>query len=208
MKVQCHTIGSLGTNCYFLINEDTKETLVVDPAEHGDVISRKLQEQGLALKGILLTHGHGDHIMAVEELRSAHKVPVLAHEAEEKLLADPSLNLSFNIFRKKISIPVDELLKDGDIVELAGLSLKVLHTPGHTLGGCCYYSEADGVLISGDTLFCGSVGRTDFPGGSMSTLVRAIREKLLVLPDETRVYPGHSEMTTIGQEKKWNPFLS
>lgn len=208
MKVQCHTLGSLGTHCYFLINEANGEALVVDPADHADIITRKLREQGLTLKGILLTHGHADHVLAVEDLRRDHQVPVLAHEEEETLLADPAKNLSFGIFRKPLRLMADQLLKDGDVIELAGLTLQVLYTPGHTPGGCCFYSEADGVLISGDTLFCASVGRTDFPGGSMSTLIRSIREKLLVLPDETKVYPGHSEMTTIGQERKWNPYLA
>jgi len=208
MKVQGHTLGSLGTKCYFLINEELLEALVVDPADRGDQIERLLAEQGLTLKGILLTHGHADHILAVEELRRKYKVPVLAHCLEEDILGDPAKNLSVGIFRKPIQILADRLLEDEEVVDLAGLSLRVLHTPGHTPGGCCYYSEADGVLISGDTLFCGSVGRTDFPGGSMSTLVRSIQEKLLVLPNETVVYPGHMDTTTIGHERKWNPYLA
>lgn len=207
MKVECHTLGSMGTHCYFLINEGTKEALVVDPADHADVISRKLAEQELTLRGILLTHGHGDHILAVSELRETHKVPVLVHEEEAQVLTKPQLNLSPVLFGRPIRLEADRLLKDGELVELAGLSLKVLHTPGHTPGGCCYYSEADHVLISGDTLFCCSVGRTDFPGGSMSALVRSVQEKLLVLPEETKVYPGHDETTTIAQERKYNPYV-
>lgn len=208
MQVQCYTLGSIQTHCYFLINEETKEALVVDPADHGEIIAGKLDSQGLQLKGILLTHGHGDHIMAVSDLRERYKVPLLAHEAEADTLADPQMNQSVYLFRKSVSLKADRLLKDGELVELAGLSLKVLFTPGHTPGGCCYYAEADKVLISGDTLFCTSVGRTDFPGGSMKTLLSSINSKLMPLPDETKVYPGHAEMTTIGQERRYNPYLA
>lgn len=208
MKVQCYTLGSVQTHCYFLINEETKEALVVDPADHGESIAEKLDSQGLCLKGILLTHGHGDHIMAAAALRERYKAPLLAHEAEAELLADPQMNQSVYLFRKPVSLKADRLLKDGEMVGLAGLSLKALFTPGHTPGGCCYYAEEEKVLISGDTLFCASIGRTDFPGGSMKTLLSSINRRLMPLPDETKVYPGHAEMTTIGQERRYNPYLA
>ncbi len=208
MRIQTYTLGGVGTHCYFLINEDTKEALVADPADRADFISEKLESQGLKLKGILLTHGHGDHIMAVPALREKYGAPLLAHEAEAALLGDPRKNLSTSLFGKSVSLTADRLLKDGEMVELAGLSLKTLFTPGHTPGGCCYYGEGDGILLSGDTLFAGSIGRTDFPGGSMHTLVAAIKDRLMPLPDETKVYPGHAEMTTIGDERKFNPYLA
>lgn len=207
MQVQCYTLGSVGTHCYILINEKTDEALIVDPADRADILSEKLTKQDLTLRGILLTHGHGDHIMAVPGLRERYQVPVLAHEAEKELLADPRQNLSRGLFGTPLSLSADRYLKDGELVELAGLSLKVLFTPGHTPGGCCYYAEKERVLFSGDTLFCASIGRTDFPGGSMRTLVASIREKLMPLPDETKVYPGHSEFTTMGQERGYNPYL-
>ncbi len=208
MQVRCYTLGGIQTHCYFLINEETKETLVVDPADHEEVIADKLDKWGLKLKGILLTHGHGDHMMAASGLRERYGVPLLAHEAESELLLDPWMNQSAALFGRPVSLKADRLLKDGEMVGLAGLSLEVLFTPGHTPGGCCYYSKEDQVLISGDTLFCGSVGRTDFPGGSMRTLLSSVGSKLLPLPDETRVYPGHGEMTVMEQERKYNPYLA
>ncbi len=207
MQIQCYTLGSVGTHCYILINEKTDEALLVDPADRPEVLSEKLTGQGLTLRGILLTHGHGDHIMAVPGLREKYQAPVLAHEAEAPLLSDPGLNLSRSLFGTPLSLKADRLLKDGELVKLAGLSLKVLFTPGHTPGGCCYYAEEEHVLLSGDTLFCASIGRTDFPGGSMRTLVASIREKLMPLPDDTKVYPGHAEFTTLGQERAYNPYL-
>lgn len=208
MQIQAYTLGGVGTHCYFLLNEETGEALVADPADRADFISEKLESQGYKLKGLLLTHGHGDHIMAVPALRERYGVPLLAHEAEAELLLDPQKNLSTGLFGKPVSLKADRLLKDGELLELAGLSLRVLFTPGHTPGGCCYYGEKEGVLLSGDTLFAGSVGRTDFPGGSMRTLVASVQRKLLPLPDETKVYPGHSETTTIGEERKFNPYLA
>ena len=208
MRIQTYTLGGVGTHCYFLINEDTKEALVADPADRAEFISEKLESQGLKLRGLLLTHGHGDHIMAVPALREKYGAPLLASEGEAELLADPGKNLSTSLFGKPVSLTADRLLKDGELVELAGLRLKVFLTPGHTPGGCCYYSEEDGILLSGDTLFAGSIGRTDFPGGSMRTLVDSIQDKLMPLPDETRVYPGHAEMTTIGDERRFNPYLA
>ena len=207
MQIQCYTLGSVGTHCYFLIQEETKEALVVDPADRGEFLEEKLNQQGLTPKGILLTHGHGDHIMGVPWLKQAYQIPVLAHREEKELLLDPEQNLSQALFGQPLSLTPDGFLEDGELVELAGLSLKVLHTPGHTPGSCCYYEAGEESLLSGDTLFCASVGRTDFPGGSMHTLMTSIKEKLLPLPDETRVYPGHSEFTSIGDERKYNPYF-
>lgn len=207
MKIECMVLGAVATNCYFVINEETKETIVIDPADRADVILKKATEEGLTLKAVFLTHGHGDHIMAVPELREKTGIPVYACRAEEELLADPGQNLSTGLFGKPLSLKADVLTEDGQELTAAGMKFRVLSTPGHTPGGCCYYSEEEGVLFSGDTLFCGSVGRTDFPGGSMGTLVRSISEKLMPLPDETKVYPGHQEETAIGDERRWNPFI-
>lgn len=207
MKIETMVLGDVRTNCYLLIKEETKEALVVDPADRADVIVRKLIDEGLALKAILLTHGHGDHILAVGDLKKQFGVKVYAAKAEEGLLLDPAQNLSKLLFRVPVTVKPDVLLEDGQEFMEAGIRLRMLHTPGHTPGGCCYYQEEEKVLLSGDTLFCGSIGRTDFPGGSLSELVRSVKEKLFVLPEDVKVYPGHEEMTTIGHEKKYNPYM-
>lgn len=207
MKVESMVLGAVATNCYFAVNEETREAVVIDPADRADVILQKAAVGGLALKAVFLTHGHGDHIMAVPELREKTGIPVYACRAEEALLADPNRNLSTGLFGKPLSLKADILTEDGQELILAGMKFRVLFTPGHTPGGCCYYNEKAGVLFSGDTLFSGSVGRTDFPGGSMGTLVRSISEKLMPLPDETVVYPGHQEETTIGEERRYNPYV-
>lgn len=207
MKIETMVLGDVRTNCYLLIEEDTKRALVVDPADRADVIARKLVDEGLTLQGILLTHGHGDHILAVGDLKKQFGVKVYAAKAEEPLLLEPALNLSQALFGIPVMVQPDVLLEDGQEFEVAGIHLRMLHTPGHTPGGCCYYQAEEKVLFSGDTLFCGSIGRTDFPGGSLSELVRSVKEKLLVLPGDVKVYPGHEEMTTIGHEKKYNPYM-
>ena len=207
MKVERMVLGQIQTNCYFAINEATKETIVIDPADRPDSVLRKAVDEGLTLKAIFLTHGHADHMLGVPELKAKLGIPVYACEAEKALLADPAQNLSPALFRKSVSFAADVWVKDGQELEVAGMKFRVYGTPGHTPGGCCYYSEEAGVLFSGDTLFAGSVGRTDFPGGSMSALVRSIKEKLTPLPDETKVYPGHMEESTIGAERRYNPYL-
>ena len=165
-----------------------------------------MQEKEFQIKAILLTHGHFDHIWGVKELRERSGAEVYAYEGEEKLCQDPALNVSAAVGRS-CSITPDHLFRDGEEFEFAGIRGRVIATPGHTGGSCCYYFEEDQILISGDTLFQESVGRTDFPTGSMSALVRSVKEKLFTLPDETRVYPGHGMMTTIGYEKENNAFV-
>lgn len=206
MKIEQYCVGQVQTNCYFAINEDTREMLIVDPGDSALLLAEKIKEQDLKPQAILLTHGHFDHAMAAEELAGLFSIKIYAHGMEKETLKQSGLNASGMIGRRD-SYHADVFVKDGEYLELAGMELKVLYTPGHTEGGCCYYMEKEQVLFSGDTLFCQSVGRTDFPRGSMSQLIRSIREKLLPLPDEVKVYPGHMGPTTIGMERAYNPFI-
>lgn len=206
LRIENLVLGQVATNTYLAMNEETKELFLVDPADRADRLEQKIQEMGGTPVAILLTHGHFDHVGAVEALRSKYEVPVYAMEAEAEVLASQSLNLS-GMFGCPLTLKADVLLKDGEKICLAGREITAFHTPGHTQGGACYYLLEDDILFSGDTLFQESVGRSDFPTGSMATLVRSIREKLLVLPEDTRVLPGHNGETTIGHEKRYNPFL-
>lgn len=205
-KIDSRILGMVGTNCYLLCNMDIKECVLIDPADSQDEISRMIDESGCSLKGILLTHGHFDHIMAADAVRDKYDVKVYASCDEKNTLEQPHINLG-EAYGLKLSVKADVWHKDGEILKLAGFDIEALHTPGHTEGGSCYYIREIGVLFSGDTLFCGSVGRTDFPGGSMSEIVRSIKEKVMVLPDDTKVYPGHGEGTSVGCERVNNPFL-
>ena len=215
IKIGKMVLGVCQTNCYFLYREGGAECIVVDPADQGVNIFRALQKNGFRVAGILLTHGHFDHIWGLDELRDAanaaadedaEPAKAYAYEAERVLLQDADKNVSRQAGRP-CKTYADVYVKDGQEITIAGMTCKVIATPGHTAGGCCYYFEEAGFLLSGDTLFAESVGRTDFPTGSMSTLVRSVRERLFVLPDDTKVYPGHGESTTIGHEKEYNPFL-
>ena len=206
MRIEQYCVGQVGTNCYFIINEETKEMLIVDPGDSAQMIVEKIRLGVLIPKAILLTHGHFDHVMAAQELAKTFDLKIYAHEEEKDTLNHPGKNVSAMIGRQD-SYHADIFVKDGELLQLAGMEIKVLHTPGHTPGGCCYYLEKEQVLFSGDTLFCQSVGRTDFPGGSMSQIVRSIKSKLLALPDNVKVYPGHMDLTTIGMERRQNPFL-
>lgn len=206
LKIEEFCVGEVQTNCYFAVNENTKEMFVVDPGASAERLAGEIQNKGYRPVAILLTHGHFDHAGAAEELAKQLHVKIYAHEAEKDTLESPQNNVSVMIGRPE-SYHADIYVKDEEVLTLAGFELKVLHTPGHTAGGCCYYISKEDALFSGDTLFCQSVGRTDFPGGSMSRIVRSIKEKLLELPGYTKVYPGHMEATTIEQERQWNPYL-
>lgn len=209
MIIERLLVGELGTNAYFLENEDTKELLVVDPGGNGRELAERIKDKGLNPLGILLTHGHYDHTDGIEELNKhlTSPVDVYALDKEEELLKNSAFNLSGSFSFNGKSYNANKFFRDGEEVELGSFKFKVIATPGHTKGSCCFYFPEEGILISGDTLFERSVGRTDFPGGSMSELVTSIKEKLFVLPDETQVLPGHMGTTTIGDEKTGNMFI-
>lgn len=206
MTIEKFVLGSMTTNCYLLINEETKELVVIDPATCPDYLVSHVKSNGYIPKAILLTHAHFDHVMGIDGWVKEFDIPVYLHEEEVAILADPKLNLSY-MFGTNYSYEQVNRLKDGERLEVAGLEFQVIHTPGHTAGGCCYYEEAEGVLISGDTLFYRSVGRSDFPTGDMATLVSSIREKLFCLPDDVMVYSGHDRVTCIADEKMGNSFV-
>lgn len=206
MRIQQYVVSVCATNCYFAINDETEEVLIIDPGASAKQLAEKVKEQGLKPAGILLTHGHFDHAGAAAELAQLLDIKIYAHEAEQETLETPGLNLS-GWEGKSETYHADVYLKDEQELELAGFKVRVLFTPGHTVGGCCYYFTEQSAVFSGDTLFEGSIGRTDFPKGSASRLIRAINEKLMIMPDETAVYPGHGEMTSIGMERVNNPFL-
>lgn len=211
IKIGCYMVGMIQTNVYFLHREDSGDTIVVDPADYGKELNEELSRQGLTVRAILLTHGHFDHILGAEALREASGASIYASAMEKDLLLDPELNTSNQIGRS-CRIKADHYLIDGESVTAAGITLKMILTPGHTEGSCCYFISAeesggDPILLSGDTLFEESVGRTDLPTGDTYDLTESIRTKLYVLPDNTAVYSGHTGPTTIGHEKKYNYFV-
>ena len=199
-------IGPVMTNCYLLVNEDTKELVIVDPGGEAELVISRIEELGCKPVGILLTHGHFDHIWGVEGLKERYGMDIYAQEKEKETLNEPRYNLGTD-FDRRISFDADQYLKDGEKIVLAGFEIECLHTPGHTPGGASYYLKEQGIVFSGDSLFNQSVGRTDFPNGSASELIRSVGEKLLTLPDEVKVLPGHDSFTTIGFEKQYNPFF-
>lgn len=201
-RIRICVLGMVSTNCY--IAYQGKEAVVIDPADDADYIVNQCRELGVIPKAVLLTHGHFDHILAVEDLKKKLGIPVYAGEGEAALIQDPALNLSIAFGHNYVS-GADHLLKDGEVLELLGCSWKVISTPGHTIGSVCYLVEGENVLFSGDTLFAESLGRTDFPTGSSAEIVSSITDKLFALPDDIMVYSGHGEVTTIGHEKQYNP---
>lgn len=209
MKIDTLALGAYETNC-FVLRSDSAATdcLVVDPGLEAGPLIDFLKEHKLNPLAVVLTHGHIDHIAGLAELRVQFSgTKVYIHALDAKMLTDPYANLSAMHGVAFTTKPEDVALNEPDVIDLAGVKLQVLHTPGHTPGGICLYSQADGVAIVGDTLFAGSIGRTDFPGGNMEDLLNSVKEKLFTLPGETQAYPGHGPATTIAREKAHNPFF-
>lgn len=205
MKTLKMEVGSLGTNCYILFCEDTLEAAVIDPGGNADEIAAVIKREKLNVKYIINTHGHADHIAANSRIKSITGAAVIIHTDDANMLTNAQLNLSMFIGAGITCDPANRLLKDGDTIVIGLMQIKVIHTPGHTPGGVCLLVE--NALFSGDTLFAESIGRTDFPGGSHSQLIQNIKNKLMVLPDDINVWPGHGPATTIGWERKMNPFI-
>lgn len=193
-------------NSYILWDEKTKEGAIIDPGYDFYLIDKALEEENLVPKFILLTHSHGDHIGAIKELKDKYTdLKVYIHKDEEQMIMDPVLNLSRLTQMEPVSVEADETFEDGKVFKLGETEIKAIHTPGHSPGGICYL--VGNTLFSGDTLFRLSVGRSDFYLGDQDQLINSIKTKLLTLPDEVEVYPGHGPATTIGQERERNPFL-
>ncbi len=206
LKIERMVLGVVGTNCYYIYRQGESDAICIDPADQGQEIYHKLQQLGLEVKAILLTHGHFDHLMGAKQLANASGAPIYALEAEKVVCESADVNLSGQMGRGAVRVICDHYCQDGATITAGNLSCSIISTPGHTIGSCCYYFEEDQILVSGDTLFLESVGRTDFPTGSMKSLVRSVRERLFILPEEVKVYPGHGDATTIGHEKLYNTF--
>lgn len=204
MRIETIHVGEMGTNCYLAWDEATNRGFLVDSGEQAEKIIRVCSRYQVKPEAVLLTHGHFDHIMAAKKIRQQYEIPVYAGIHEEELLADSQMNLS-GMWAVPYTMKADKLVNDNEVLTIAGMEINVIETPGHTSGGVCYYIKKENVLFAGDTLFCESYGRTDFPGGSMFALLRSLRGKLFVLPEETDVYPGHGQATSIGYEKTHNP---
>ena len=205
MEITVLTVGPVYTNCYIVNKEGSKSCLVIDPGEDAEKIADYIRKKSMKLEGILLTHGHFDHITGVSKLVSLAGGKVYACREEKEVLANPQLNGSV-MMGYEVALEPAVFLRDGQQLTLADLQFRVIHTPGHTKGGCCYYAEEEKILFSGDTIFMESIGRTDFPTGNSRELMDSIRNKILVLPDEVQIYPGHGPDTSVAYETANNPY--
>ncbi|NLJ56810.1 MAG: MBL fold metallo-hydrolase [Firmicutes bacterium] len=205
MLLERMAVGPFATNCYLVACPETKEAIIIDPGAAGERIILRVQELKLKVRYVVNTHAHIDHIGANEEVRRAFQVPLLAHKADLQRYHSPQAGIA--LFMEKVEVePPDDFIQEGDSLQVGTLQVKVLDTPGHSPGGITL--DINGVLFAGDTLFAGSIGRTDFPGGSFPQLIQSIKDKILSYPDDTKVYPGHGPPTTVGDERRYNPFLT
>ncbi len=207
MRITNLPSGALQANTYLAVDEKTNEGFIVDPGGYNKVLTKEVRDNDVNIKYIILTHGHSDHICGVNEHKAEFPdAKIVAYKDEEAMLENPNLNQSPG-FGVPYSTKADILVSDGDELKVGDVTLKFIHTPGHTEGGMCIYVEEAKALFSGDTLFRQSIGRTDFPGGSYKEIMDSIRKKLFLLPDDTNVFPGHMGTTSIGFEKENNPFV-
>ncbi len=198
-------LGSYGVNLYVIYDEINKNAAIVDPAVYDSKVTKFIDSLKLKVDCIILTHGHGDHLLGIDKYKEKYKCEIIAHKSEKDLLSNADLNFSKRMSGEPITIVPDKWLKEDDVISIGRINLKVIHTPGHTKGGICLLS--DDFLISGDTLFFNSIGRHDLFGGDYKILMQSIIKKLMILEDDLTVYPGHGSETTIGYEKSNNPFI-
>lgn len=207
-KIKFETIvgGPIGTNCYVVYNDASREAVIIDPGIEIERLKHGIDKLNVKPVAILLTHGHVDHMMSCQSAASNYSVKVYVHEDEEELVKNGMMNCSVEMFGQDIVVIPDILLKDGQIINLIDTDIKVIHTPGHTKGGCCFYFENEALLFCGDTLFMQGVGRCDLPTGNSMKLIESLQQKLFTLPDNVKAFPGHGPATRIGYEKENNPY--
>ncbi len=200
-------VGPLQCNCSIIGDEQTREAMVIDPGDQIEDILRILGEEKLQLKQIVITHAHIDHVGGAMKLKAATGAPILMNQSDFALLKMLDMQAAWVGMKPPGPVQIDEGIGDGRVLEIGEIRSNVIHTPGHTEGSICLYFPDQKKLIAGDTLFAGSIGRTDLPGGSLEKIMSSLRARVLVLPDDTLVIPGHGGQTTIGDERETNPFL-
>lgn len=202
MDIKTLIVGPIQENCYIAAHPQSKEAVVIDPGDEADMIIDHIREHELKVKYILLTHGHHDHIGAVAEVKKATGALVAIHADDQAMLVDVSKNLGDIILE-----PADMILHNNDVLSFGGYHLRVIYTPGHTQGGCCYYEASEKVCFTGDTLFKGTVGRTDLYGGDYGAILVSVRERLAIVADDCAIFPGHGPSSTMAYERKVNPYV-
>jgi hydroxyacylglutathione hydrolase len=200
-------VGPLQCNCSVIGDETSHEAIVIDPGDDIDTVVAALAKHKLAVKQIVITHAHIDHVGGAMKLKKLTGAPILLNENDTTLLKMLDVQAAWVGMKSPGAVNIDSGLPNGHVISIGDMRANVMHTPGHTEGSVCIYFPAEQKLIAGDTLFAGSIGRTDLPGGSFETIMRSLHRDVLALPDETLVVPGHGELTTIGDERASNPFL-